>query len=671
MMKTNRFARGVLMLLLPCAAVGGTAWMWHGPPTRASGDKPALPDDAASDLQTAAMMDAANDTLVVDYRDDVTDGYLAGTPEVEEPISRWSASDRLYRVRFASTRAAAQAAQRLAHDPRVESVDWDSEATIPPGEFAGGAGVDRAVLAGDSSMQAECGGVGPGDKAGNKSDVGARDGRAKFPSDPCYRYQWHLTQVGLPGAWEMGQGAGVVVAVIDTGVSRVPDLAHTTFVPGFNFINNSEDAADDHGHGTHVAGTIAQSTNNKVGVGGVAFKASIMPLKVLSARGSGSMAAIAQAIRFAADHGAKVINMSLGGPFAVGAIGSAVKYAHAKGVTVVAAAGNDGRGKVGYPARYPGVIAVAATQFDESTTFYSNWGPQVDIAAPGGNVRVDQNGDGKPDGVLQNTIVPGNISKTDYLWFMGTSMASPHVAGVAALIVGAGVTKPDAVEEILLDTARKPTGKSAATAGSDRLDDHYGAGLVDARAALSKIKNGRGTGELGLGGLMALLGVSFLSGRRRNLTGGNVGGIAGSMAAGGHTGWGFPVALVLGSSGFFLLPSLLSACGATCLTHCGTVANVFSAGALDAADALLPASLRGTPLVWSALLPVGLTGLLYGQAKLRGVLAGFGFGVAGALLFAAIASTFDIRLMPDLLDRPWLVLNALMAAVVAGAVLRR
>src|SRR6185503_7133401 len=152
----------------------------------------------------------------------------------------------------------------------------------------------------------------------------------------------------------------------------------------------------------------------------------------------------------------------LGGPFPVGAIGNAVRYAHGKGVTVVAAAGNDGRCKVSYPARYPGVIAVAATQFDESTTFYSNWGPQVDVAAPGGNVRVDQNGDGKPDGVLQNTVVPGNTSRTDYLWFMGTSMASPHVAGVAALIVGAGVTKPDAVEQILLGTARRPQGRAEA-----------------------------------------------------------------------------------------------------------------------------------------------------------------------------------------------------------------
>ena len=110
--------------------------------------------------------------------------------------------------------------------------------------------------------------------------------------------------------------------------------------------------------------------------------------------------------------------MSLGGPSPVGTMGSAVKYAREKGVVVIAAAGNDGRGRVGYPAAYPGVVAVASTQFDETTTFYSNWGKEIDVAAPGGNTRVDQNGDGKPDGVLQHTIVPGNTSQTDYLWFM-------------------------------------------------------------------------------------------------------------------------------------------------------------------------------------------------------------------------------------------------------------
>src|SRR5207248_2405847 len=138
---------------------------------------------------------------------------------------------------------------------------------------------------GDSSMEQEC------------QATTAKP--AESPNDPCFRYQWHLRQVGMPEAWKLGQGKGVIVAVIDTGVTRVADLAQTQFVPGYNFVANNEDASDDHGHGTHVAGTIAQSTNNKLGVAGVAPGVSIMPLKVLSARGSGSMAGIAQAIRWA------------------------------------------------------------------------------------------------------------------------------------------------------------------------------------------------------------------------------------------------------------------------------------------------------------------------------------------------------------------------------------
>ncbi|MES1166315.1 MAG: S8 family serine peptidase [Verrucomicrobiota bacterium] len=637
-MKIPRFAKWALVSFLPLGAVVGTAWLWHGPPSRPTTDKPGW-SDAELAAEAATMIEAGNVSLIVDYQDDVSDAELAATPEVEQPISRWSASDRLYRVSFASPDAARQAAVRLGRDPRVESVGWDVEASIPSDERA-----QETAATEDRSMQAECGAANTGEHAG-------------FPSDPCYRYQWHLRQLGLPAAWKLGQGAGAVVAVIDTGVSRVPDLADTPFVPGYNFVDDTDNAADDHGHGTHVAGTIAQSTHNKLGVGGVAFKASIMPLKVLSARGSGSMAAIAQAIRFAADHGAQVINMSLGGPFPVGAIGSAVKYARGKGVTVVAAAGNDGRGKVSYPARYPGVIAVAATQFDETTTFYSNWGPQVDVAAPGGNVRVDQNGDGKPDGVLQNTVVPGNTSRTDYLWFMGTSMATPHVAGVAALIVGAGVTKPDAVEQVLLDTARKPQGRGGGPAVG-RVDDHYGAGLVDARAALTKVRAGRGAGELGLAGTLALLGLSFLARRGRGGPGQGVGVKVGA---------GFVAALVAGSSGLFLVSFVAPAW----LSAWGGALNAASLGILDAADALLPSAWRGTPFIWSALVPVGLTGLLYGVPRLRGALAGLGFGVAGALLFAAIGSTFDVRVVPDVLDRSWLVANAALSAVVATAVLRR
>jgi serine protease len=612
------------------AGLASTGILWHQVGARAPRDK----DQPTSADHEAAAAAADPTHLIVDFRDDISPQALAENPYVEIPISDYSATDRLYRIDFPSASAAAAAASELAHDPDVESVDYDVEATIPP---------DEVVAAGDPSMEAECaaGAAKPGD----------------FPNDACFRYQWHLRQIGLPQAWKAGQGKGVIVAVIDTGVSRVGDLAETTFVPGYNFIANNANAADDHGHGTHVAGTIAQSTNNKLGVSGVAYGASIMPIKVLSAGGSGSMAGIAQGIRWAADHGAQVINMSLGGRFAVGTIASAVKYARAKGVTVVAAAGNDGNGSVSYPARYPGVIAVAATQFDETTTFYSNWGPQIDIAAPGGNVRVDQNGDGKPDGVLQHTIVPQNISRTDYLWFMGTSMATPHVAGVAALVIGAGIQKPDAVEEILLGTARRPKGRGTDTRGAEaagdaatqgRIDDHYGAGLLDAAAALRKVQVGRGAGELGLGGGLALLGALLIRRRGRSTIG---------------LGLGFASALVAGSSGLFLLPYLISS------VH-PAVSALSSGFTLDVAQLLGPAA-YGNPLLWSALAPILMTVLLYGVPRLRPVLAGFGFGIAGALLFAAVTSTVDVRYVPDFLDRCWLAANAALAGLFATAVLRK
>jgi len=207
-----------------------------------------------------------------------------------------------------------------------------------------------------------------------------------------------------------------------------------------------------------------------------------MPIKVLSGSGSGSVGGIAEGIRWAADHGAKVINMSLGGPFNSPVLANAVRYAHEHGVVVVCAAGNDGRGRVSYPAANRGAIAVAATQFDETTTFYSNWGKEIFIAAPGGNTRIDQNGDGVPDGVLQNTVVPGDISRQDYLGFMGTSMASPHVAGVAALVVSQGVTDPDAVAKILKQSARRPKHYRG------NHDNHYGAGIIDALAAVQEAR---------------------------------------------------------------------------------------------------------------------------------------------------------------------------------------
>lgn len=416
------------------------------------------------------------DELVVDLDDQLSDrevGEIAARYGAElTPQSSYSLRDRIYRLRIGGPAGEARPQKigrlqrllgRLRGDTRVEAADFALIYQIP--ETAPGALTrprDEALPVGGGIA------VAPLD-----SD------RQRFqPNDPKYRYQWHLDQIRMPEAWTRGRGDGVVVAVVDTGVTQVEDLQGTEFVPGWNFVTNGPDARDDHGHGTHVAGTIAQTTHNSVGVAGVAYNARIMPIKVLSAGGSGSVGGIAEGIRWAADHGAQVINMSLGGPFNSQVLAKAVKYAHDKGVVVVCAAGNDGRGRVSFPAANDGAIAVAATQFDEATTFYSNWGPEIDVAAPGGNTRLDQNQDGVPDGVLQNTVTPGNIDKQDYLLFMGTSMASPHVAGAAALLVGAGVKSPDEVERLLKRSSRKPAQYRG------KRDNHYGSGIIDAAAAL-------------------------------------------------------------------------------------------------------------------------------------------------------------------------------------------
>lgn len=317
------------------------------------------------------------------------------------------------------------------------------------------------------------------------------------PNDPYYRYQWHLENsvsgsIHVEEAWSTSEGRGATVAVIDTGVAyedywdararewyaQAPDFAETTFVSGYDFVNNDSHPNDDSGHGTHVAGTIAQSTGNGTGVAGVAPKASIMPLKVLDARGSGTYADMAEAVRYAADNGADVINLSLGGYSPASYLQEAVRYAHNKGVTIVAAAGNSGWRGVAYPAAYDEyVIAVGATRFDEARARYSNYGAQLDFVAPGGDTGVDQNGDGYGDGILQQTF-SRSPSDFGYYFYSGTSMAAPHVAGVAALLHAAGVaTQPNDIESTLAASARD--------VGPSGWDERYGAGLIDAAAAVS------------------------------------------------------------------------------------------------------------------------------------------------------------------------------------------
>jgi serine protease len=308
------------------------------------------------------------------------------------------------------------------------------------------------------------------------------------PNDSYYQYQWHMSSIRMEPAWEIQTGSpNVVVAVVDTGVAyedysiytKAPDLG-TNFVPGYDFINGDSHPNDDNSHGTHVTGTIAQSTNNGAGVAGIAFNTSIMPVKVLNSSGSGTYTAIADGIKWAADNGAKVINMSLGSSFGSLTLEDAVRYAYIKGVTIIAAAGNDGISMVSYPAAYNDyVIAVGATRYDNTRSKYSNYGSSLDLVAPGGDVNVDQNGDSFGDGVLQNTFDPNTKNTSDFgYWFLqGTSMAAPHVAGVAALLIADGVTGPDEVRNVLQSSA-----KDLGAAGRDK---YYGYGLVDAYAALT------------------------------------------------------------------------------------------------------------------------------------------------------------------------------------------
>ncbi|MGZ6124928.1 MAG: S8 family peptidase, partial [Myxococcales bacterium] len=290
------------------------------------------------------------------------------------------------------------------------------------------------------------------------------------PDDPDFSKQWHLKAAGAERAWDATRGEGVTVAVIDTGIYPVDDLDPGRLSKGWNFVATNDDARDDHAHGTHVAGTIAQSTGNGKGVAGMAPLARLMPIKVLSAAGSGTSHDIAEGIRWAVDHGARVLNLSLGGGGRSLAMQAAVAYARRRGAVVVCAAGNGGSRGVAYPAAYQGAFAVSAVGPKGRLAPYSSYGPEVAIAAPGGD-----KSQGEVYGVLQQTLAEGSTSEADYRWFQGTSMATPHVAGAAALVMSLGVSSPDAVERLLQGTASAPPESSR---------ERYGAGLLDAAVAV-------------------------------------------------------------------------------------------------------------------------------------------------------------------------------------------
>lgn len=321
------------------------------------------------------------------------------------------------------------------------------------------------------------------------------------PNDPFFSpYQWNFFNRGTVSgsavsnfgvnavtAWDTTRGAGVVVAVIDTGIAyenyggftQAPDLAGATFVSPYNFVANTTHANDDNGHGTHVAGTIRQSTNNSIGVAGLAHACTLMPVKVLNSAGSGSHSQIANGINWAATHGADVINMSLGSSVGSSTLSTAVGNAANAGVVICAATGNTGRRGVSYPALYSQCIAVGATRFDGLRAQYSTYGTGIDVVAPGGDTTRDQNGDGYVDGILQQTFATGAPTTFGYYFFQGTSMATPHVAAIAALVIANRPAYTAAQVRSAIET-------SCLDRGSAGYDTTYGWGLVDAALALTR-----------------------------------------------------------------------------------------------------------------------------------------------------------------------------------------
>jgi serine protease len=518
--------------------------------------------------------------IAVDVRDDVSDADLA---ELEatyglHPNSGWSRAHDKLEVAAVPLADEEGVLARLAADPRVESAE--------PMEVM----------------------------------------RASFvPDDPLYAKQWHLTRVGAEQAWEYTCGEGVTVAIVDTGVacydkgpfSRGTDLGGTRCGNGYNFVHDSTDAYDDQGHGTHVAGTVAQTTNNGKGTAGLAYCAQLMPVKVLNKNGWGTLADVAEGIRFAADNGAQVINLSLGGPGKSKILEEAVDHALSKGVVVVAAAGNSGR-SVGYPAAYDGVIAVSATDANDNIAWFSSRGPQVVIAAPG-------------VAVTQQTICDGGCNKCELFGtFNGTSMASPHVAGAAAMMVGLGVTSPTAVREAL-------------TANAVAKDDAklFGAGILDAASAAVHVY-----WKHVFVRLAALLVLALVVGRRVRKKGGQVARSKGAWLGALFAAVGLAPFLPL----FHIAPGLRDTrwLAELAMRPFGEWDLVWGGAGLH----------RWLPLA-SALPAIALTVLLFGAKKLRPTIGGFALGTAALLtqmaVMADVAAPFGVLAM-----RGWVVANAMV-----------
>ena len=361
-------------------------------------------------------------------------------------------------------------------------------------------------------------------------DYVAHAAGAFFPDDPGRAHrrrgweqmQWNMlagSGVDAPRAWanlladKRAGGKGVTVAVLDTGVAyrdwgkfRIsPDFRGGRFVAPYDFIAHNRDPLDRNGHGTFVAGAVAERTNNGVGLTGLAYGASIMPVRVLNQSGEGAESTIARGIRYAVDHGARVVNLSL--EFVLSRVHSssqiplivqAVNYARRHRVVVVGAAGNDDASKIAFPARVSGVVSVGATTKDGCQASYSNRGPDLDLVAPGGgdDAVIASDSACHPNRVLppiyQLTLSappfhgdPGKFGRFGYPgYYIGTSMAAPEVSAAAALVIASRVLGPRPTSaHVLRRLERTATPLPAGVSGAD---EAYGHGLINAGAATAR-----------------------------------------------------------------------------------------------------------------------------------------------------------------------------------------
>jgi thermitase len=276
------------------------------------------------------------------------------------------------------------------------------------------------------------------------------------PNDPLWRDSWSLTKVRAPAAWRVTRGtAEVVVAVLDTGVdAKHPDL-QGALVEGWDAVNEDADPNDDHGHGTLVAGVVAARSNNGIGGVGACSRCSVMPVKVIGPDGRGSAADIAEGIVWAADHGARLINLSFVMSGRDEGIASALGYARSKGVLIVAAAGNSGSADVTFPAGEPGVVSVTGTDAADGRYAWANYGSWVMLAAPG--------------------CSPSTKAGGGYADFCGTSSAAAFASGVAALARSASLSAP--TEQIV----------AAMSSNAVRVGDFVATGRLDAAATTATL----------------------------------------------------------------------------------------------------------------------------------------------------------------------------------------